>query len=151
MQRHAIEDVAKNPQHPCIGLPQIYHVQQPCDKSCLPACVAMIIGQPVELILQHFPQLPAYEIDTMKCLVRFGYLPIEQASHYIPEGGIFIVTVPSLNRIGQLHAMVVDTRRPGQHVLFDPQAGRGGEVYTLDNPLPVCSVIQVVSAYEVSQ
>lgn len=101
--------------------------------------------------MPHFSQLPAYEIDAMKCLARFGYLPIERSSHPIYEGGVYIVSVPSLNNIGQLHAVVANARIPGQLRVFDPLAGRGGEFYTAEKPVPSCGVIEVLHAYEVSQ
>lgn len=126
-------------------------MQQPCGLSCLPTCVAMITGQPLDLIMQHFPRLPAYEMDAMKCLVRFGYLPIERFSHPILEGGLYIITVPSLQSPGVLHAVVADTRTPGQVKVLDPWAGREGPIYTADQPLPSCGAIEILHAYEVDK
>lgn len=111
---------------------RIIQQQQVKDSGCVSACAAMILQRPVECVTDEFHQpYMNYEIELDEYLSKNGVTALRTEHRTIIEAdSIYVLLVPSLNAIGTLHSVVLDTRF-GANKVYDP-ARNGAQRYTLD-------------------
>lgn len=88
--------------------------------TCVSACAAMLMGRPVEAVVDEFhDSFQKYTIDLNTYLARNGVY-VERVNHsHLQEGAVYILLVPSLNAPAQFHQVVADTR--GDKIkIYDP-------------------------------
>lgn len=107
-------------------------IQQQDDSTCGVACAAMVAGVPFEIANAKAKEfvtkrgMGAREMGILlrRLGVRFTRLMIPELKRCVPH----IVVVPSLNRVGGNHYVVVDLSNDFVEV-YDPQAGRPGKAF----------------------
>jgi hypothetical protein len=121
---------------PRIGAPsdiRVQFVRQPTPNTCVHACLAMVTGVPVAELIARFGDQGLYRLEEATVLTEYGILP-EPAS---PEDGwrfpaVYLASVPSLNRPGYLHRIVVFAhvgQRAKEWRVYDPNMGISGTHY----------------------
>lgn len=106
---------------------ELIHQMQPTSTSCTSACMAMLLNRPVEQVVEEFHDpWTKHETDPERYLEPFG---IECKTFdgiwgtlAEPEN-LYLLTVPSLNKPGHLHHVLLDLRGD-LPVVFDPNRGR---------------------------
>lgn len=98
-------------------------VQQPTNDSCVSACLAMVTGLDIETVYNEFHD--PYYVKRNQSIHRYAaekgvdLQPAYTCYNSLAERGVYLVTVPSLNIVGGLHEIVVDTR-DGFINVYDP-------------------------------
>lgn len=124
----------------------IQQTQQPTADSCVSACVAMITGLDVRLVMHFFhDNYHACEIGLADILRALG-LPFEQRQTgelWLPEEpGTYLTGVPSLNNRGGMHQALL-TSEGDEWKLLDPNEGREGvKCYSTEDLGSICFVIE---------
>ena len=97
-------------------------VTQPTQSSCVHACLSMVTGIPVQIILEQLSE-PNPPNEYIPWLVRNNILPTFERNFLF--GNLYLVDIASLNYLGTLHMVVVDVRCDKQEDIkvFDPQEG----------------------------
>ena len=106
---------------------EILFVQQPDNLTCTVACVAMIAGVSFDDALFAHIDLgkpPYAENESMIALVRLGVFSRKQIDNQLIEGRLYMADVPSINVLGVMHAIVIDTRNKDSIKVYDPQQGK---------------------------
>lgn len=109
----------------------IIHQMQPTDDTCASACLAMIINEPVEKVIEEFHkdffchETSPSEYLTQKLIRNRQLLACDLN---IFAGHTYLTTVPSLNYPGLNHYILIQQRRDHYNV-FDPNMGRAGKKY----------------------
>lgn len=107
----------------------ITHQTQPSDDTCASACIAMILGIPVEEVIEEFHEdffnrdINVSEYLTMKGVRNKQLLALNDD---IYTGRIYLLTVPSLNFPGLMHYMLMEVHE-NYYTLHDPNWGREGK------------------------
>lgn len=96
-------------------------VNQINDSTCVHACLSMITGIDIEKIIDELPQ-PCGPSQYLPWLVLYNVLPIQE--HRLFYGALSLVTIPSRNKRGFFHVILVDLRFDDAAVVYDPQQGR---------------------------
>ena len=115
----------------------IHFLQQPKDDTCMSACVAMVLGHPApDMVIAEFHQ--DFSVGLQKpseYLVGRGLkaVPCLAEKANLQMGMVYIVTAPSLNLEGELHAVVIDTRNDDV-IVYDPNKGRWGRCFYTKDP-----------------
>lgn len=86
--------------------------QQPTANTCVSACLAMLTGMPVELVVDdfheefenHITSIPEYLAEKGVIVKR------TEDRQAIGFDKVYLLVVPSLNCVGQFHMVVCDTR-----------------------------------------
>lgn len=112
----------------------ITHVTQPTFNSCATACLSMLSGMPIEVLMVDFhPSYRSGETNVKDFLKEVG-IPFKYG---VPEQGFgsnkaYLVSVPSLNLVTTEHYLVATTIDDNL-VLFDPNFGiKDRKYYTFD-------------------
>lgn len=97
-------------------------ITQPTQSSCVHACLSMVTGIPVQIILEQLSE-PNPPNAYIPWLVRNNILPTFERNFLF--GNLCLVDIASLNYLGTLHMVVVDARCDKQEDIkvFDPQEG----------------------------
>ena len=103
-------------------------VPQQCDKSCALACIAMITGNTFETVRSLTDHVPISDYKMDEILESLGHRVIRSMRGTLLPEKVMILDVPSLNRRGTMHSIVLDTHDGGFQV-FDPNKGFKGETY----------------------
>lgn len=113
----------------------VIHVTQPTPFSCAHACLSMVTGIPVEEIIARWKR-PISFIETVTVLSEEGIMAVPFVPGYMypfSDDGVYLTTVPSLNRSGVTHSVLVEYYQDEVSV-HDPNKGREGILfYTEDN------------------
>ena len=102
---------------------------QPTHTSCTQACLAMVLGAPVEEVLKVYPQ-PMGQTEMIQALYECGVMfnVISLGALYFE--GYYLAGVPSLNHPGVTHQVIFEcdfTHEDGHALhVFDPNFGRDG-------------------------
>lgn len=111
------------------------HVKQPTDYTCMSACISMVTGIDVELVIAEFGNQYAnctgYSGHLVyKYLIQKGFVPLD-VNETMKDGRIaingkynYIVTLASLSDKDAYHAIVISTIN-GCIEVFDPMLGVG--------------------------
>lgn len=111
---------------------KIKHVKQECPNSCSVACIAMVAGVTFDDVREKISRPALGQTETDHLLVYYGILPTRHSNDMQPNA-LYIATVPSLNKPGRMHSIVIDTRN-GYMEVYDPNFGRENvKVYTSDD------------------
>ena len=113
----------------------ITFVQQPTRNSCVSACLSMVTGIDVITVINQFHS-DYHDRET----TIYDYLDYHGVEYLVPdirsagrdhlyENNTYMITVPSLNRKGGLHAIVASVDANGALEVFDPQKGRSGVLH----------------------
>ena len=108
---------------------EIEHQQQPNPVTCTSACIAMLTGIPVNKIADVFhPAYSRQEITPCEYLESRGLKVKRLYTDDQPmPSRLYLVTVPSLNKKGTLHHIIVDWRDVCD--VYDPNKGIKGKKY----------------------
>lgn len=102
----------------------IKHQVQTLDDNCMSACLAMILGKPVDEVTKEYHQkYQNHEMTPMAYLAQNG-VATEHYKHYfheVVEDEVAVLTVPSFNGGQKLHAIIYDART-GE--FFDPHPNK---------------------------
>ncbi len=110
---------------------------QPCDYSCVPTCLAMAFGIPVDTVLS--------ELATLGVSIKKG-MTDRMTSYYLMTKGVnsapvfcgnslgiipghYLASVPSLNFAGVCHSVFVHYNSEGEIRIYDPNNGRVNRKY----------------------
>lgn len=117
----------------------IKHVCQPDNISCTSACLAMLTGIPIQQILNEFhigwtqgKQITPIQYLTEKRDAGESDVVMDLHLTYgdtLWPGGVYLLTVPSLNTVGHFHHIVFDWRDDENPLVLDPNQGRSGKRY----------------------
>ena len=110
----------------------IIHQQQPNEKSCVSACIGMLLGLSATRVQDDFHQdyLAGKTIEKYLSEQGIQAEPMLSVDSRAPEpGSLYLIGVPSLNMEGHLHQVIFDYRNPEKFKVFDPNMGRLGKKY----------------------
>lgn len=109
-------------------------VQQPTDNTCSSACLSMLTGIPVNVVVSEYHDIARLSGSTMNPWVYLQSKGIE--SRYVPTysqvlwyGRTYLLAVPSLNVPGILHHIVLTPNQDHDIRVLDPNFGRHGKKY----------------------
>lgn len=110
------------------------HITQPDDKTCVSACLAMVLGRDVDEVIVEFHK--AFMSNIMRpaeYIRRNGKLAREFSGleRVMMVGNVYLLAVPSLNREATLHSVVCDTRGDSLEIL-DPRKDGEHKYYVYD-------------------
>lgn len=108
----------------------LQHQTQPCGHSCVSAALAMLVGKPVNEIVERFhDEYRAGRLSMRSMLDSLG-VPFQSFdSADLPDlsnSGAYLITTPSLNILGGVHQCVLEIG-PSDYQVLDPVAGREGK------------------------
>ena len=111
---------------------QIDHLTQPTPDSCTSTCLAMLLKQPIKKILMEFHDSYRENNTTPgsylgSYYMRYGERLTDDTRLYF--GWIYLLSVPSLNRPGELHHIIADARENEEIWIYDPARGYEGRRY----------------------
>jgi len=142
-----------------IFIDEIEFQQQPTYNTCVSACLAMVLGEPVDLIISEYHDKYWGAGDDKvwpdEYLESKG-VPIVLCNHKTkPDmAGVYFVTVPSLNIKGGTHQILWCIENAEQEGFFyqrilDPASGREGKFYytNIDELLASDELATKVSGY----
>lgn len=122
---------------------QLQHQIQPTWNSCASTCVAMLLGRPVQDVVNELHD--AYMADVcalphylhrhgvkFKPAVSDGGAPDGYVENRIEFGHLYLLTVPSLNMDATLHFILLDARDDKAVATLDPNMGREGKRYYIN-------------------
>lgn len=113
----------------------INFVQQPTDITCTSACLAMLTGKSIDLVIgESHEGWCNNSTDPVNYLLKYGINLIINTKPFkrtMEWGFVYLLTVPSLNVEGGLHHIVVDLTTENGTVL-DPNRGRHGKEYYIN-------------------
>lgn len=116
------------------------HQQQPCNKSCVSTCLAMLFNVPAQVMInRHHEEYWVKGVGLGTILERYGFTPFypkvisRNPLTDLDYDAIVLVTVPSLNNPGGTHQIIAQFWEDEfkWHVI-DPQRGTGSKFYTHD-------------------
>ena len=107
---------------------EIKHQKQPTRDTCTSACLAMILGTPVDEVVEEFHKdWTEGKTDPAHYLVKKGVklqIHREPYDNTVLWGKVYLLTVPSLNVKARTHHVVVDMRGgEGKGIVYDPNEG----------------------------
>lgn len=111
--------------------------QQPDDKTCVSACLAMLLDVPVDQVVREFHDgYMARETAVDTFLGGFGIKaePCYSAKPAPVENGLYLVAVPSLNIPATTHQVIFDSRDLEDFHFYDPQRGRPDRRFYIWDP-----------------
>lgn len=122
-------------------------VNQVDDSTCHHATLSMVTGVPIQEIIDEYgiggkkedEKDGISERDAIRFLMKHMILPVQMPELINPFYlyGVFKISVPSLNRPGRLHSLIVASHPKTGYTVFDPQNGREGKKwYPLDAMQP---------------
>jgi len=109
-------------------------VKQPTATTCVHACLSMLSGIAVEDIVKDLGDSGVASDREHKWYRDNGYEPIYIEPHKkfdFKRDGVYLATVPSLNKIGGTHRIVIlaDSEAGCMFKVFDPNRGKARKYY----------------------
>lgn len=108
----------------------IEHITQPCPVSCVAACLAMVLGKEVNKVIDELAMQGAHvPLDCSQYipyLVQNNILPLFKSGDSpfcFIHGGLYLVTINSLNIMSGSHMIILDLRED-EPIVYDPAKGR---------------------------
>lgn len=110
-------------------------LKQPTDSSCALACISMLTYLPMHKVIdiaksmfEHDPiEIGLNTVDMDKLMRKLGIKYTFIYPVTISFGNVYMVSVPSLNKVATSHIVLFDMR--DEFVVLDPQQGRPGKKY----------------------
>ena len=122
----------------------IIHQKQPTPLSCVSTCIAMLLGVPAEKVIEEFHddyRSGKAEID--KYLKMYGINAQPVLSNSVIEWDkLYLIVVPSLNKLAHAHEIIVDTRGDDPKI-FDPNMGKPEKLYYVNGSEPNKTKLEV--------
>lgn len=100
---------------------------QPTADTCVHACIGMVCGIGVaEVRKKYSPNHEPILRDEVAGILKENKVEsIRYASNWLPCNRVFMISVPSLNMVGRLHAIVIVTRGESMDI-YDPNQLKDG-------------------------
>lgn len=124
--------IPASPRRPLIP-EELEHVQQIDNSTCVHACLAMVTGDAIEDIVSVLGGAGEEDGLTTRDIYRYlmsrSIMPVLQDGTLISPfiyRGVYKVAVPSLNRSGRVHSVILTYDKHGGKTVYDPQRGRDG-------------------------
>lgn len=104
--------------------------QQPTPYTCNQACLAMLLNEPVEKVIEVFPGDGLKQREFFVALDRCGFTWNALIFGTMLWDGHYVATVPSLNFEGGAHCVILGfSAVTGELKVFDPNTGRPGKKF----------------------
>ncbi len=105
----------------------LVHQTQPTSDTCVHACIGMLCGIPaIEVREKYSPHHQPILWDEVAGILKENKVEsIRYASNWLPWNRVFMISVPSLNIAGRLHAVVIVSRDENMDI-YDPNWGKKG-------------------------
>lgn len=129
-------------------LAEITHQTQPTPYTCVHTCLAMILGEPVQKVIDVFGAeygMSDREIDAAMDKCRLLWNRFVYPDMIVP--GYYIIGVPSLNIAGGTHCIIVRRDEDGRMKVFDPNRGVEGKKVYDENGKDLHTWFNVVLVY----
>jgi len=115
----------------------INHISQPTWNTCVSAVAAMLLNKNVQSVVDEFhDDYHAGKIDLSDYLTSNGIKLNKCYTDHrgVEWGNLYVVVVPSLNRLGHTHCVIIDMRSVNDdncyyEKVYDPCKGRDGCKY----------------------
>ena len=107
---------------------------QPTADTCVHACLGMVCGIDVAEVRKRYSpnHEPIFWDEVPGILKGNGVGSIRYASCWLPRDRVFMVSVPSLNLAGRLHAIVIVTHAETLDIYDPNQLKEGVKSYGID-------------------
>ena len=112
-------------------LPIVELVTQTLPLNCVSACLAMILNKPIDVVTNEFHEgYINIEIDPHEYLDGQGirYTRLLAGQRNLEPGKLYMLSTPSVNIMGGMHAILVQVTQDGRWFLWDPNEGRAGRI-----------------------
>ena len=110
----------------------IKHQTQPCTVSCVATCLAMLVDEPVQGLIERFHARYRAGATSMRQLLEELEVPFRSFDScdlpMLEHEGAYLVSVPSLNIQGGMHQIIIEVTDENYQV-FDPVKGLEGKMY----------------------
>ncbi len=116
----------------CSPLAEARRQMQPTPKGCVSTCMAILLDIPAEEVIKEFhDNYMSGHRDVEWYLARHGVKVSKMftTDYSEKEGGLFLLSVPSLNIEAATHYVILDWRKKNGCVIFDPNNGKAGRKY----------------------
>ncbi|QQM14132.1 hypothetical protein pVco14_082 [Vibrio phage pVco-14] len=102
---------------------------QPDNITCVSACAAMLMGRPVDTVVDEFhDDFQNFYIELDSYLAKHGvHIKRTVNRQFLDHGKVYVLLVPSLNSPAHFHQVLADTRG-GKVTIYDP-ARKGCQRY----------------------
>ena len=125
------------------------------ETDCSLACIAMVGRTTLEEVHNAFPEFNGVGTtnkELITVLDRLKILHIVYASDSLFYGRLYIVTVPSVNKCGNTHNIVVINHEDGNSIILDPNEGRKNKKFysedsSIENAIELkswCDPIEII-------
>lgn len=125
------------------------HKIQTTPNNCVSTCIAMITNEDVDTVTEKFHDRyrkdPKISVATYFQEIGLPHTVLPAIVRYTDEGGIFVLSVPSLNYEGGSHCILVHHHHNGDWDVYDPNKGRQDKKYYVNGPLDSDLAVQIVS------
>jgi len=104
--------------------------QQPHDDACISACLAMLMGRPVEEVVEEFHHSHFTGLLTITEYLHRNFITCSQMiaePQTLLVGKAYLLAVPSLNYPGLNHCIILIIDDWNNEFIFDPNQGREGK------------------------
>lgn len=112
--------------------PLIKHQTQPCTVSCVATCLAMLVDEPVQGLIDQFHAKYREGATSMRQLLDELQVPCTSFDSLdlppLKDEGAYLVSVPSLNIQGGMHQIIIEVTDDNYRVV-DPVKGREGKLF----------------------
>jgi ABC-type bacteriocin/lantibiotic exporter with double-glycine peptidase domain len=118
---------------------EIELVIQQSDNTCTSACLSMISGISYDEVVSSFHnKFISGKIKAIDWLRNLGFIVREFGGieRHIRFDSVYLLMVPSLNKLGRNHSIVVDSRS-GFIEVYDPRADGVHKYYTYNDEIVV--------------
>jgi hypothetical protein len=108
------------------NLKYVHHITQPTNFSCAHACLSMVTGIDVYDIISRWTRpISHWEVLTILSEEGIGMIPyLPGVGDPFDHTGVYLVTVPSLNKSGVTHSVIMTLDEEGEYTVYDPNKGR---------------------------
>jgi len=110
----------------------IKHQTQPCTVSCVATCLAMLVDEPVQGLIDQFHERYRAGATSMGQLLKELEIPCTSFDSLslptLVDEGAYLVSVPSLNIQGGMHQIIIEVTDENYFV-HDPVKGIEGKLF----------------------
>jgi hypothetical protein len=112
------------PCEPPVAIRGIEFQYQPTDCTCVHACLAMCLGVPVLEVVRRYGETPLDQPRLQAALTECGVLWNQMTHGCMVHSGWYFAVVPSLNRRGHAHQVLLNWSFDDGLVVLDPSRRR---------------------------
>ncbi len=123
-------------------------INQKTNRDCGYACIAMVCNITLDKVMKVAKgNYPLAQEEEFELIAHFGYLPTVSTFDHIYSSNTYLVTVPSLNMVGNNHRVVVVSDEDGIRHLYDPQKGRANKKFYTKETMKGYSQVTRITKY----